>query len=372
MPIIGLLNSAQSAKIALLPLALLIRKCVKLLRKKPRPDVLLCAVPFVMVKGKYARNGGGFDIYGDMKVAKVALVTGAYGFIGRYMSRFLAEQGWEVVGLGHGSWSLEEREAWGITKWHACDITLDSLLTYAEDPAMIVHCAGSGSVGFSVKHPYQDYQRTVATTLSVLEFVRLQKAKASVVYPSSAAVYGVVDSLPISEDIPLRPASPYGVHKKLAEELCASYGRHFGVKTIAVRLFSIYGAGLQKQLFWDTCSKIRNNDVCFGGTGRETRDWLHVKDAVELLFISEKHASEESPVINGGSGIHVSIKDIIVEILACFECKTEPQFSGFVNQGDPENYQADISRALDLGWKPKIKWQQGVAEYVECIKKRKL
>ena len=83
---------------------------------------------------------------------KKVIVTGAFGFIGRSVARHLAKLGWEVVGLGHGKWSRQEWETWGLTEWHTCDITLNSLLSYADTPDLIVHCAGSGSVNFSMTH----------------------------------------------------------------------------------------------------------------------------------------------------------------------------------------------------------------------------
>ena len=106
-------------------------------------------------------------------MASTALVTGAHGFLGRYVARQLARDNWRVIGLGHGSWARDEWKVWGIAEWHCADIALETLLIYAGEPDVIVHCAGSGSVGFSMTHPYQDFQRTVATALAVLEYARL-------------------------------------------------------------------------------------------------------------------------------------------------------------------------------------------------------
>ena len=105
-------------------------------------------------------------------------------------------------------------------------------------------------------HPYQDYQRTVATTHSVLEYFLTVRPNAGLVLPSSAGVYGIVNSMPIKVTDPLNAASPYGLYKKIAEDLCRSYGKHFGVRSVVIDLFSIYGIGLRKQLLWDACTKI--------------------------------------------------------------------------------------------------------------------
>jgi UDP-glucose 4-epimerase len=300
---------------------------------------------------------------------KTVLITGGYGFIGRYTAHFFSGRGWNVIGLGHGDWSTNEWRNWGIREWHTCDITLDSLLTYAGIPDVIVHCAGSGTVGFSVAHPFQDHQRTVVTTLNVLEFTRLHAPGARVIYPSSTAVYGMVVKQPISEVTELNPASPYGVHKKQAEDLCRSYARHFGVSTAIVRLFSVYGIELRKQLLWEACSKICNDETTFGGTGQETRDWLHVNDAASLLFEAGKHASSECPAVNGGSGISVTVYDVIATIFSCFGRTDLPVFNGMMRPGNPVHYRADITRAREWGWEPEINWRVGIEEYVAWFKK---
>jgi UDP-glucose 4-epimerase len=114
----------------------------------------------------------------NLNMARTVLVTGAYGFIGRNVARHFAKAGWVVTGIGHGSWAREEWRKWGISEWHTADITTETLLTYAGSPEVIVHCAGSGSVRFSMTHPLQDFQRTVGTAVAVLEFVRLHAQQA--------------------------------------------------------------------------------------------------------------------------------------------------------------------------------------------------
>lgn len=299
---------------------------------------------------------------------KPVLVTGAYGFIGRHVARALAAEGQTVIGLGHGAWSREQWRSWGISEWHAADMTLNNLITHAGLPGAVVHCAGGGSVGFSVTHPHQDFQRTVATTAALLEFVRLYAPDAAVVYPSSAAVYGNAQRLPIPETEPLRPVSPYGVHKQMAEQLCTLYTRHFGIKVAIVRLFSVYGNGLRKQLLWDACSKLRRGDAEFLGTGAEQRDWLHVEDGAALLTLARGHASTDCPVLNGGTGTGVSVSQIIREILNALGTGTAAKFTGQVREVDPPSYVADVGRATGWGWKPRKPWREGVREYVDWFR----
>jgi UDP-glucose 4-epimerase len=208
-----------------------------------------------------------------------------------------------VVGLGHGDWTESEWRSWGLSRWYSCDVDLRGLIGTGEAPDAVVHCAGSGSVGFSMSHPADDCARSAWTLLAVLEFVRVHVPQARVVMPSSAAVYGraIASNIPVTA--PLFPVSPYGVHKWLAEELCRSYGTHFGVSTTIVRFFSLFGTGLRKQLLWDACQRFSRGNATFMGTGLEVRDWLHIADAADLTVVAADYAGPHTPVVNGGTGV---------------------------------------------------------------------
>ncbi|MEZ2129475.1 MULTISPECIES: NAD-dependent epimerase/dehydratase family protein [unclassified Sinorhizobium] len=299
---------------------------------------------------------------------RIALVTGAYGSIGRHVSLMLATRGWEVHGIGHGSWGDRDAAQWGVTSWQATEISPETLRSFGPRPSLVIHCAGSGSVAHSVSAPQLDFQRTVGATVSVLEFMRTSCPEASLVYPSSAAVYGIAGQLPISEDLPLNPVSPYGVHKKVAEGMVRDYARLFNLRAAIVRLFSIYGEGFRKQLLWDACRRIVENESEFFGTGHETRDWLHVADAAELMIAAGDRATQFCPVVNGGAGVAVSVGDVVDELFALMGRGDRPQFCGTIRPGDPRDYQADIRRALQWGWKPQINWRDGLSRYVSWFK----
>ena len=296
--------------------------------------------------------------------AKHALVTGAYGFLGRHVARTFSDNGFLVTGIGHGSWQRSEWERWGVSEWHECSVTLESLADYVQRPDVVVHCAGSGSVGFSLIHPMQDFERTVSTTLTMLEFLRIHSPHSVFVYPSSAAVYGDVKYLPIAESISPAPVSPYGTHKKIAEDLIGSYARHFSQRVAIARFFSLYGPGLKKQLLWDTCRKVDCGDNRFYGTGHEVRDWLHVRDAARLLFILSSHASSDVLIVNGGSGTGTTVREIVTAILETMKRGGSPEFSQVQKAGDPPGYVADIRKAASYGWKPEISLDYGIDEYI--------
>lgn len=299
---------------------------------------------------------------------KTALVTGAHGFVGRHVARQFAAAGYEVTGIGHGAWDRAGFSKHGVTFWHPSDVHLDALVTYGREPDIIAHCAGSGSVMFSMSHPLQDYERTVSSTAAVLEYVRLHSPGTKIIYPSSAAVYGNAAALPIKETDARSPMSHYGVHKLLAECLCQSYAANFGVAVAIIRYFSVYGEGLRKQLIWDACSRIGSGEHTFFGSGDELRDWLHVDDAARLLLLAASHAGRDCPVVNGGSGRGVAVRDILAAVFKEFGVGHPPVFSGQSRPGDPPGYEADIAIARSWGWQPEKPLADGIKRYVEWFK----
>jgi len=298
----------------------------------------------------------------------IALVTGANGAIGRHVAFTLAAYGWQVVGLGHGSWGNEEQLAWGLSHWYEGDVNLETLQAIKLSPRLIIHCAGSGAVGASFSAPYSDFSRTVSATLAVLEYMRLNCPNTKLVYPSSAAVYGVAEQFPIRENDDLKHASPYGAHKKIAEDLILEYSKYFKLNCSIVRLFSVYGAGFRKQLLWDACTRILNNEAQFYGTGDETRDWLHVSDAAKLMICASGYADYNCPIINGAGGKAVTVREIVLELIGLMSSTVKPVFCGTHKQGDPVHYLADIHRSLELKWKPEISLKDGLINYVDWFK----
>jgi len=291
------------------------------------------------------------------------LVTGANGFLGRHVCRVAAAHGHYVIGMGHGDWVGDAWRQWGLSVWHELDVTLASLVGHAGTPDLLVHCAGSSSVGFSFENPAQDFDRTVVTTRDVLEYLRTSAPETVLVYPSSAAVYGSAATLPISEESPIAPISPYGAHKSIAEDLCRSYSVRFGLHVAIVRIFSAYGVELRKQLLWDACRKSVTGDYRFGGTGRETRDWVNGEDVARLLLLAGDHAEGGLAVVNGASGTEVSVERILAVLLDALGTGRKPEFTGTERPGDPERVVGDASRAMAWGWSPQRLWEEAVREY---------
>ena len=301
----------------------------------------------------------------------LAFVTGAAGFIGRYCAMELGARNYIVSGFDAAP--MPEAPDWGITHFYQTPVTaavLDDAVQSHGLPEFLIHCAGSGSVPASMQNPYADFMANVQSTLEVLDFSRRKGATMKVVLPSSAAVYGNIAANSLAENMVGQPLSPYGIHKKVMEDLAAGYGRNHSVPSVCVRLFSVYGAGLKKQLFWDACHKAVEGDFSFYGNGKEERDWLHVKDAVCLLLLAAEYASPSRPVVNGGTGHGTSLKDVLSILGKTWSPVLTPNFTGQIRTGDPDRMVADISLLRNWSFIPNISLEFGIQDYVRWFQSR--
>lgn len=290
-------------------------------------------------------------------------VTGAAGFIGGHLTRHLTSAGFAVAGLGGGGAMPDEcvSATNGLIDIDAIEMLANSTGL----PDTIYHLAGGSSVGASLADPYGDYTRTLGSTAAILEWVRTRSAGSRIVFVSSAAVYGVDQHGPIAVNAPLRPFSPYGHHKAAAEFLCRSYAQSFGLQIAVVRLFSVYGAGLRKQLLWDLCVKLaRDGSAILGGTGAELRDWTDVRDVVRLLALSAPLADTIVPIINGGTGYAHDVATIAGLVARSFDLDAKViDFSGARRAGDPLSLIADPME-LPRGFSWSVTLEQGIRDYV--------
>ncbi|HBB35155.1 MAG TPA: UDP-glucose 4-epimerase [Cyanobacteria bacterium UBA8803] len=307
----------------------------------------------------------------------VVWITGACGFIGNNLARHLAQQGYQVLGVGHGALPPEMAADLGLSYWINGEIegsNLQQLLDRSGVPDAIYHLAGGSSVGLSVQAPAEDFRRSVVSTAALLEWIRIYIAETKLVISSSAAIYGNGHIDAIAEDGYFTPYSPYGFHKRTAELLCESYAHNFGLRIAIVRLFSVYGPGLYKQLLWDLCCRLNQSPslLMLHGTGKEIRDWLYIEDAVRILIATVSSASSAPFIVNGGTGIGTCVRDVATLLCQSWGQFPDLKFSGQNRIGDPFSLIADTSRLQTLAFVPQHTLASGLKEYVRWFRQRKV
>ncbi|MCG2613979.1 NAD-dependent epimerase/dehydratase family protein [Terrimonas sp. NA20] len=231
-----------------------------------------------------------------------------------------------------------------------------------------INCSGAASVPDSLVNPLRDFSLNTYNVGRILEAIRRHRPECRLINLSSAAVYGNPLSIPVSENAPCSPVSPYGLHKQMAESLCSEYAVFFGVKVCSLRIFSAYGPGLKKQLLWDIYQKSKAGVVNLSGTGQETRDFIFVDDIIRCLDIVLEKGDFNASVYNIANGEEVSISRLANLLAKELGFSGELVFSGVNRAGDPLKWRADISRISSLGYTQATSITSGVAKYVSWIK----
>lgn len=296
-----------------------------------------------------------------------AIVAGANGAIGRHVVAQLLSRGWVVGGVGHGPQHWPARTA--INAWAPGDISaaaLDGLGARVGAPDLIVNVAGGSSVGASLADPLADFERTVTTAVRLSDWIRSQAPAARIVHASSAAVYGDRHDHPIEEDAAPAPVSPYGHHKQQMELAARFWGATFGVQAAVVRLFSVYGSGLQKQLIYDLCGKLSASPghIRLSGSPIATRDWMWIEDAAELLVAAGDLAGPEVPIINGCTGDGRTVREMAELMVDAWGCNTAVEFDEIRRPGDPLHLVGSARRMLATGFRPRVGLAEGLARTV--------
>jgi UDP-glucose 4-epimerase len=291
------------------------------------------------------------------------MVVGCNGFLGSSMCRFGVRSGFDVVGVGRSSKPVDWEGEYVQQETFSC--LHEVIQSYS--PGVLVHTAGPASVSSSFVDPRSDFDAGVLTWVQTLEAVRRSAVQPLVVFPSSAAVYGNPHCLPVSEDAALAPISPYGFHKVACELLAREYATCFGLDIVICRFFSLIGERQRRLLVWELYKQFTSAEpvVRLNGAGAESRDYLHVDDAISGAFDvmtrrveqqQHDHIQQGSNVIvNIASGEERSIREVAEEIRELTAPEKRICWSGKERPGDPQHWRADITRlrTASPAWRPK-------------------
>jgi dTDP-glucose 4,6-dehydratase/UDP-glucose 4-epimerase len=290
------------------------------------------------------------------------LVIGSKGFIGTHCVDYFAKE--------YDVWECDVVTDYTTKNYYQIDATNANFneLFQIHTFDICINCSGAASVPNSIKNPQHDFFLNTVNVFNQLDAIRKKSAQCKYINLSSAAVYGNPQSLPIEEEHPLMPISPYGIHKKMAEEICASFYNNYNIKSCTLRIFSAYGDGLKKQLFWDLYEKSKNQKtVSLYGTGNETRDFIHISDVVRAIDVIIKKADFENNIFNVASGIENSIEYVVKTFFKQYKPNIKIEFQGQNRKGDPKNWVANIAKLESLGFSSKINIEEGLKIYKEWL-----
>lgn len=290
------------------------------------------------------------------------LIIGSEGFIGSNLKRYFQANGNSITAL-----DIIEKKADNIDYFNLCQTTLEKIFNHKQYD-IVIFCAGNANVQKSFSAIDYDFISNTKFVHDILFHIKNFQKNCKFLHISSAAVYGNPTQIPIMENSPKNPISPYGFHKYQAELICKEFNTLFNIQTCSIRPFSVYGPGQKKLLFWDIYQKAQNNKtIQLQGRGTESRDFIYIDDFVDAVNCIINNASFNNDIINIANGNEVTIKECVETFIKVFDDTLEYEFNGINLIGNPLRWAADITQLSALGYQQKISLKQGLEKYKAWI-----
>ncbi|MDO8503816.1 MAG: NAD-dependent epimerase/dehydratase family protein [bacterium] len=291
------------------------------------------------------------------------LVTGGAGFIGSHLTKRLLEEGCRVTvidDLSEGKWENLPKHPKLIK--HEGSI-LDDMSRLVKGKDVIFHLAALPRLQRSIAEPWQTHNVNVDGTLNLLLQAKEHKIK-RFVFSSSSSVYGDQNQLPFTEDMKPNPLVPYSLQKVIGEEYCKLFSNLWGLGTISLRYFNVYGPrmypdGAYANLIPKFIKLMSHDQIpTINGDGNQTRDFTYVEDVVEANLLAAR-SRIKGEVFNIGRGENISVNKVVAILNRLMEKNIRPIHGPAVVE--PRASLAGTRRARDLlGWVPKIKFEEGL------------
>ena len=297
---------------------------------------------------------------------KKILITGSHGYIAKNIAKKLKKKNFDVYGIGRGKWEKKDYKKWGYLDQINGNLTIKNLSKYNFNFDFIIHCAGSGLVGLKRK---VDFINNVKSTMSLIKFLEKNQNETKIIFMSSYSVYGNDFKTPISEKFVTKPVSFYAINKKKAENILLNFSKKYKSDLMILRIASLYGNGLNKQLIYDACLKMSKGLKNFYGTGREKRDFIHISDLVNIVLYFCVKGFSKINIINCGSGKGRQIKDVLKLISSSFNTRNKIIFNKKKLNSNPISLVSNIGKLKRIGFKPNKNFRIGVKQYIKWFKR---
>lgn len=300
-----------------------------------------------------------------------ALVTGVAGFVGSTLARELLQQGHEVVGVDSLTDYYEPYlkrlniASIGTERFtfHRADLNEADLSALLNGVHWVFHQAGQPGVRRSWGRDFGVYLReNVAATQRLLEAARNSASLQRLVYASSSSVYGDAECYPTPEGARPQPASPYGVTKLAAEHLCSLYASNFGLPTVSLRYFTVYGPGQRTDMAFTRFvqAAVLDNVISIYGTGQQIRDFTYVDDIVRANLLAAGSDVPAGSVFNVAGGSNVSVNETLDILQGLVRGRLKIDYQDRV-AGDVHRTGGDTTRIEKLlGWQPTVQIEEGL------------
>jgi UDP-glucose 4-epimerase len=301
---------------------------------------------------------------------KRILVTGGAGFIGSNLVASLVSEGNEVIVLDNlSSGHRSNLDLFPSVKLIDKDIRdHDAVMEAVKDCEIIFHLAASVGNKRSIDDPFYDASINVLGTLNVLEAARKARVK-KIVVSSSAGIFGELKHLPIKEDHPVEPDSPYGCTKLCEEKLSLAYSKLYSPDVICLRYFNVYGPNQRYDAYGNAIPifvfrMLRGAPLYIYGTGEPTRDCVDVDDVVNANILAAS-TSSVSGVFNIASGKSITINRLVELIMEYGNAGNAIEYTD-KRAGDVLHSLADIDFASRiLGYVPTTSIEDGLRSYID-------
>ena len=298
------------------------------------------------------------------------LITGVAGFIGSNLADYLLDRGYDVVGIDNLSYGLLEQVPSRV-EFHQLDVRSSNIYRVFRNIDTVFHLAAKNCISDCQIAPVETCDVNVTGTVNVFEACRKAKIN-KIIYAESSAVYENTEVFPTPED-KIAPQSFYAVSKLCTMLFAEAYAKFFDLNVTALRYFCVYGhrqdyrRSIPPVISAFIIKLLKGEQPIIYGSGKKRRDFVYIDDVNDFHLCAIEDDRTNGKTYNIGSGINFSVREIFDKIEGILKTGIEPAYKDDL-LGEAFTTLADITKATEVGWVPKISIQEGLERNIEYIR----